>query len=314
MYVLGAFSSGLEFGKGALGTYSVNLLHFVNPAGRSLFFDGFEMLPKSYQGTAGYLGISLIVISLISLYGFFRNRDSENLNISTRAGLVLFFLFFFLAAYPDIHFGNHTIVSLPMPDFIRKTLGVFRANGRFIWVSKYLLILFALSGIVKYLGTSKKGIFILLCFTLLHIFEFSGVMVSKHHQFAYPARERDMVTNGYEALDTALQGKKRLVLPGEDFFHKPIRKLKNTFSYYAAKHRIPETNCSLARLPHKSLEKEYEKNLKLLRAGKSEKDVLYVLPNKKTALRSKKLYLYKIKDIIIGSREKIPGFRVWKKV
>ena len=53
--------------------------------------------------------------------------------------LVLLAVDFALAVLPMVTFCDRKLFGVPLPSFIRSAAGIFRSNGRFIWVPVYLI-------------------------------------------------------------------------------------------------------------------------------------------------------------------------------
>ena len=156
LYVFGGFygaSSG--YGEG-FGSFISNLNTFINPLYGSIVLRPMKLYYDwQYEGY-GYLGIGVLICILIIIWGCIYNIHIKSIAESKRpagiirafmaghrglcTGAVLFALDLLLAVLPTMTFSDKKIIGIPMPQLIRNVFGIFRSNGRFIWVPVYLAI------------------------------------------------------------------------------------------------------------------------------------------------------------------------------
>jgi len=149
-YLLGMLSFGhgerLSVDKG-YGMYALNLNSLFNASGFS------KMLPKlplltiqQYEGFM-YLGVGLMVLIVLALvYGLVTKNFKNNFK-HKKYLWPLFWLAMALAVFAitnRITYNDSLLLEIPVPKFVLKFGGIFRASGRFFWVAYYLIILFSI--------------------------------------------------------------------------------------------------------------------------------------------------------------------------
>ena len=162
-YLLGGFDSEEVAQAGGLGLFSYNLNGLFNSQGYSNIFPGMGMLWGQYEGFA-YLGLGIMILLVPAIvYGIIQIREKK----ASRTLIILSVLFALLctiaAASNIITFGDTTLVNIPLPGFVRKVWGVFRASGRFIWPLFYLLVFAAVTGTARLLGRRAGALLLAVC-------------------------------------------------------------------------------------------------------------------------------------------------------
>jgi len=79
-------------------------------------------------------------------------------------------LFGAYAASNRVYFGPRVAVDLPLPSFVLSLASFFRANGRFIWIPAYPLMLFSLAGLSKW-APRRLVLSVLLVAAVLQLYE-----------------------------------------------------------------------------------------------------------------------------------------------
>ena len=95
----------------------------------------------------GYLGLGIILLSIVLIFYIFRNLIST-LKFNSKY-ILLSIIFLLLAFTSSINFGNFELLNFKLPIFIYAPLSVIRASGRFIWPVYYLIIIFSLLAFYK---------------------------------------------------------------------------------------------------------------------------------------------------------------------
>ena len=119
----------------------------------------------------------------------FKNYLREH--IKTTVFLCLFAVDLLLAILPMVTFSDKKLFGVPLPSFIRKAAGIFRSNGRFIWVSVYLIFTAAIVCTVRLMSErfrdmeKGKGIVlkILLVAVLFQVLDATKVIADKQAYF-----------------------------------------------------------------------------------------------------------------------------------
>ena len=210
LYVFGGFygaSSG--YGEG-FGSFISNLNTFINPLYGSIVLKPMKLYYDwQYEGY-GYLGMGILICILIIIGGCVYNIHIKSISESKKPfdiikafitghsglfiGAILLALDLLLATLPTLTFSDKKIIGIPMPQFIRNAFGVFRSNGRFIWVPVYLVITGAIVYTYRILqpltDRLRKGKSILLktmlLLALLQVLDTTKVVSGKQEYFKKP--------------------------------------------------------------------------------------------------------------------------------
>ena len=210
LYVFGGFygaSSG--YGEG-FGSFISNLNTFINPLYGSIVLRPMKLYYDwQYEGY-GYLGIGVLICILIIIWGCIYNihiksiAESEKPSSIIRAfmaghsglctGAVLLALDLLLAVLPTMTFSDKKIIGIPMPQLIRNVFGIFRSNGRFIWVPVYLVmtgaIVYTYRILCPFILNLRKGKSILiktmLLIMLLQVLDTTKAVKTKQEYFRTP--------------------------------------------------------------------------------------------------------------------------------
>lgn len=198
LFVFGAFhgpSGGYDEG---LGSFTSNLNTFINPIYGSIILKPMKLYYDFQYEGYGYLGIGvfmLITAALVYLVNEVKGSGFKkywSTHIRAAVFSVLFIVDFLLAVLPMVTFSGKKLFGVPLPSFIRSAAGIFRSNGRFIWVSVYLIFTGALVCSVRILserfGKMEKGkgivIKILLVLVLFQVLDTTKVVADKQRYFA----------------------------------------------------------------------------------------------------------------------------------
>lgn len=152
MYLVGYFVIPLSDSLGyGYGFYKANLLTFLDPSENSsntwsIFLPDIGNVKGEFEGF-GYLGLGIILLSIVLIFYIFRNLI-PNLKFNSKY-ILLSIIFLLLAFTSSINFGNFELLNFELPIFIYAPLSVIRASGRFIWPVYYLIIIFSLLAFYK---------------------------------------------------------------------------------------------------------------------------------------------------------------------
>lgn len=195
-YVLGAFYVKGNMSAIGYGTYNANLNSFLNPQSR-----GFENWSK-YIGLRplyiewqiegfNYLGLGVLLFAPLSALCVLWKYKKDTINSVLRFAKENFGLIFSAAALfvfavgDNVSFGGLKLFSIPWPSKLTNGLfGIFRANGRFLWIVDYLIVLFivfALLTFAKYYVQS--GTLLLALLLCVQIYDMGDVLNTKSEYF-----------------------------------------------------------------------------------------------------------------------------------
>jgi hypothetical protein len=156
MYLIGFFYSDAANAEAGLGYFSTNLNSIVNPGGTNTFIStgasrflrDFPMsAPGQFEGNA-YIGFGMIIFLFIALLAFaddFKIYLSKLANKKTLRRVAFcvsaFILFYIAALSPVVGLSGRVLFTYPIPEFVRQIWSIFRASGRFVWPSVYMIMI-----------------------------------------------------------------------------------------------------------------------------------------------------------------------------
>jgi hypothetical protein len=130
-----------------LGIYSANLLTFISAPGQAILFRPQAIDPAQQGEGFGYLGLGTLLLTMIAVA-----RDPRGVGTTMRrfaplvaAGVALFAF----ATIDRVRFGSTTLLTIPLPNAIRGIVGSLHANGRFVWLSVYLIPVIAIAVLAR---------------------------------------------------------------------------------------------------------------------------------------------------------------------
>lgn len=186
--ILGGFSSGMIAQNGGLGSFSFNLNALINPQGWSLILKDLPLYGSGeYEGFA-YLGIGVILLSLIALIAFFSNKNfKENFKSNWQlvsALVIIVLLSIIAAASPVVTAGSKVLFTMHVSGFITNVWSIVRASGRLVWPVVYIIMLSSFILIDRYL-VWQEGVILVICAFILQTYDISGILSQRHQQFSH---------------------------------------------------------------------------------------------------------------------------------
>ena len=151
-------------GEERFGFYSMNLLSPINPQndGISRFIKTWPTFNEQYEGF-NYLGLGLILLIVISTYEALRQKLRFNFKILFPLLLIAVILVL-ISLSNRITIAHKILFEIGLPYQVESILSIFRSSGRLFWPVYYLLILTALTILIRY--NSLKTTVLLLTFLL----------------------------------------------------------------------------------------------------------------------------------------------------
>lgn len=301
LWVLGGLYGGASAVGGGIGSFESNLNTFVNPLGHGITGASLPIYNEFQYEGFGYLGLGMILLTMISLFiGLYtlivKRKGLKNyLLVHHRQVLIActFVIFVLMAACPILTLGSHKLIGIPLPGKIRDIADIFRSNGRFIWVSMYLIMLSVMKFCDRVL-TKPFGAAVLVLAFALQIVDLYGDITDKQYYFNLKPHEFTSVWEG-EEMEKVIAGKDSFILMDSN-----LRMMLDT-GYYAFTHHMT-TNCFyFARDIDARIEEQREAYKEELRAGLSRKDAVYVFPlDDFSPAEYPDLIFYEMKDYFVG--------------
>ncbi len=349
LFVYGGFYGGSSAVGEGLGTFTSNLNTFINPLDDGMLYGSLPLYNGFQYEGFGYLGggiLLLLITGLIALSALWpgerikRKKASDQeahkdcfLVFRTKyrpliAG-ALFILTCMLSMLPMVTLNEWKLFGVPYPDPVRKLLGIFRSNGRFIWTAVYLAMLFAITlcfRLFYYAGRSgrdpgeaeketagkKNGGRILYCLLTflaigLQLYDISGMLAGKHENFANP-RTYDCFWENEEKLSESKSPEGRTLgsvlssrsFKGFVFLYNENDIIMDT-AYYGYLNGMWQNNYYYARDINAAIDRNIEEWKLTLLNGHVRDDILYLFKEKDTALElGGELMIFPLQDHYVG--------------
>ncbi len=165
------FGLGASYKTQGFGLYNMNLL--------APFYGGYfgtgniDLNPFQEEGFS-YLGLGLMALCLITVAAFSK-KELHTLLKRHKNLLIVALLFLIYALYGHLGVGKLELINLPTPKNCFITWD-FRSNGRFFWPCFYLLMSFAIGGLIK--QAPKAACIILPLGLIVQLWDVSGYFAS----------------------------------------------------------------------------------------------------------------------------------------
>lgn len=188
-FALGGFAvPSSPVGVSALGLFSFNLNGFFNAFGLSRILPMFPFAPNTLQDEGfAYLGFGVLIafciamfISVLIITYKFCVKKQVNFNKHLLISMVFVAIVSIICATAkSIYFGDKLLFQYSLPYSVEAVLGVFRSNGRIIWVLYYIVVFMTIYILYR---AFKKRFFIFLIILLLgiQIYDLSYMMIWRH--------------------------------------------------------------------------------------------------------------------------------------
>lgn len=279
LWILGGFYGGTSAIGGGIGSFESNLNTFINPLGMGITGVAFPTVGMfQYEGFA-YLGIGMLFLMIvllgtfvcISIIGRKKTRLLQYLKIHHRKLLVgiLFILFFILSTGPIFTFNSKKIIGIPLPGPIGKIADIFRSNGRFIWVSFYVLMLAVFAVTDKIMKKGFELIFVTIALAI-QLIDLSPEVVNKQEYFNPDVNILYVSLWEDPLISKIIEGKEEFIIMDST----PFTMMDS--AYYAFKHNMITNCCYYARDIDDKVNEQRNIYEKELLEGKSREDAVYV--------------------------------------
>jgi len=323
-FVYGVFHTGADNTTGGLGNFSGNLNQIINPnavyadigaqySDYSIFLkplpliaaeEGFITDSKQSEGNV-YIGLGMIFFFFISLAVFiadfreYKTKLSDKRNLrQTILAITMFFAFYIFALSPIVTLGNSVVFDYSFINrwIIRRLLDIFRATGRFAWVSVYILMIVILWIAAK---KYKKPVLIIIASVLVCIqcIDISGYFIAKGEIFRNrQVYETNMTSEIWNTV-------------ARDFDH--VVYLDHTVNrdhvfIFASHNGLTVNDTYLARKDTIRIEAFKRETREMLYRGIAEYDKIYIFGTvPEELIIDNKLVVYMVDDMIIGFAKEV---------
>lgn len=297
LYSVGAFSATSAMDDGGLGAYSSNLNVFFNPLGKGSLLPSRPYNPGQDEGY-GYLGLGILILLVIVCLlaaaelikrlikqevSFKRNKHfcellkAHSFSISMVCAWLCTFI---LAISPIITYNNKTLLQIPYPDKIIKLLSIFRASGRFIWCSCYILMFFAIIMVIRKIHRMEAAIIVLFIAGCIQVVDLKDYALERGQITQASDRENVIASTEWEELAA---GKRHLTyLPFSIIKTMYDDNAVYEFANFAIDHGLTVNYYTAARVDINALGIQDSMLRQSLAEGEKSTDTLYILDDPAT--------------------------------
>lgn len=286
LWILGGFyGGGSAYGPG-LGTFGSNLNTFFNPIDYGCLMPRLPLYYDFQYEGFGYLGAGVLILFVLCIIWMLIAKITKSGidrihhgNIIVRVTAVLFAVSWAMATLPLISFNDKKIIWIPYIDPVEKLLGIFRSNGRFIWIPMYILIIFAV-GMTCHIFKKSKIICAVILTVVLCVqgYDLKDI-VKENHEYC---------TEQHEYLPIIANRETRKLMEGKThfvFLYNDNDITLNT-AFYGYLHNMYQNNFYYARDIDELIDTEVAMNIAKLDMGQPDPDAVYVI--KKEAFEGNK--------------------------
>ena len=326
LYMEGAFYGNVKTDYG-LGGFNSNLNSLFNPALMQGFLPSLPTLENQYEGF-GYLGAGMLAFMLITGLVLAVNRttlrfthgtvdtshtpgnthtpDEKEIKkfVISKKRLILLFImilaFSAIAVFPDLYLGTTKIFHMPYPAKFGELMGIFRANGRFIWCAIFTIELLSMYAASRLFKENTAALILSAC-VLLQLFEMSGEISIRHERFS---RQYDPIHQDLENRDLLAVIDRYEHMVSEDMNVLELQKL----AYFASNHGLTVNRYYFARGRDDEVGAYYQEEKERVRTGNADPGTIYVINRGSfPEWDAYDVYIYDLTGTFIAVTEEIPG-------
>ncbi|PQJ80416.1 DUF6311 domain-containing protein [Polaribacter porphyrae] len=326
-FILGLIGFGKSTGSSAgnyYGENTFNLNSFFNSfTYYSNFFSGLPKISDGQHEGFSYLGLGMMVISLISVIYFIFLLIKKKLN-TKKQHLPLFILVILMLLFSIsniVTLGDKVLFEVPIPSIIKKLGSIFRGTGRFCWPFYYSFTLFSIVLFSKLPIKNSFKISLLSILIVVQLCDIENILTSRNLNYGtyktklndekwvkvfsnfdkiitYPPFEKTLsYTFDYQDLMYLADKVKKPITTGYVARSKPIHKYTDSLNRMINKPNFFDNNTSLIVTTSKHLE-VFQLPLIQKKASLYKIDNFYLIFSKK---KDKNLLFTKNNDINIDS-------------
>lgn len=155
-YIIGALGAGVRASRSGYGYYSMNLNAILNPKSCggydwSVFFKIHPQILGNYDGF-NYLGLGYFLLILLAIFSLIiLSPHWEKKNGPDIVSYVIAAIFMTAFAVSNtVTFNNEILAKIPLPQFLLKLCGIFRASSRIFYFTYYSLVIFSIYRIMDF--------------------------------------------------------------------------------------------------------------------------------------------------------------------
>lgn len=302
LWILGGLYGGASAIGGGIGSFESNLNTFFNPLGDGITKASLPLYNDFQYEGFGYLGLGMILLLGVLVLGFIGLAVIERREFKPVSYLkthhrqflmgLLFVLFFILASGPIFTLGDDKLFAVPLPGFIGKIADIFRSNGRFIWVSLYVIMLAIIVCLDRIMRKSIKAVILSLAL-ILQVVDLSPQVIEKQDYFNKDKFYASDLSN--PVIEQIILGKTQIIVMNADML--PMMDA----AYYAFSHNMRTNTFYYARNIDDKINSKKEAYEQELLAGNSREDAVYIFKEEdEPSIKYPDLVCYGMGDHVIG--------------
>lgn len=277
LLLLGGFYQLSSATGGGLGSFGANINTFINPISFGKMLPSLPLyIDFQYEGF-GYLGVGIFGLYVCIAVGLVVRRIRKvpevafhSSKLYGRLTMYLVVCSFLCATFPCFSYNDKKIVWFPVPQIVEKIVGIFRSNGRFIWVAVYILMLTAIIVTAYTFRIERKVAIALLAVALIvQIYDGSDTYAEKHKYFTadYPV----LTLWDDPELTPLTQGKNEFIFLYND------NDVTLQTAYFGSVHGMRQNNYYYARNIDDKIDLGIKKHMLKLESGYIEPCAVYII-------------------------------------
>lgn len=293
--LLGGLSHDHQWDAGGLGQFSFNMNGFFNSMGWSRWLPGLSAYGEGYGEGFSYLGLGVLALLLVGAAGGICHSRGSGKRLFIHADVwsytFIVIICVLLSASHKFALNGKIVFDIPYPEKIISLWGTFRSSGRFIWPVIYLVILWAMVLIGKWVGGNKLGIVLLALAFVLQSYDISRLLEAKRN-----LTQQENVNNIIqdEKWGQIAEGKEHIIFVSRIVQNQDILFNLCQFAYY---HNLTVNDFYFAHSAEAGdIEKSREESMEELR-----EDTLYIFKEQdKELCEQYELEYFMLDGIIVG--------------
>lgn len=323
--LFGGFTNVLKAAARGFGIYSANVNALVNPFNYSTFFSKRPWNAGQYEGFC-YLGLGMIflyflctvlfLVKVIKLGGVRKAKAKlkekyKNHRAGVISMVIVVVVFWGLALTSTVFLGERMVAWVYMPDKLLDLLAVIRSSGRFMWGIMYLIMLFGVYLLTRFMRNKRLQKVLLLMCVCLQIADLAKPVMNIHSQYTSEPVEEDIYTKDPFWQTTFGDYKHLVYYPLSSCGFYQMLQIGTRASYFDMDMNYFYTS----RFYKDKLVKEIDKkNKKIFENNELAEDTVYVIDYKNAHKFKDRCCLYQVDNLILALKNPVEGLKPYNDV
>lgn len=289
LWIIGAFYNSNSQADIGFGRYSANLNTLFNSYIYSDLIPPLPLREGQYEGY-GYLGAGVLLCGIISVFysinhfavqkgNFLKNiaKWMKTYSVEVFSFLTIFFISFMYAASHIVVLNDIEIINLSfLPEKIISICNIFRASGRFVWISGLLLTTLFI-WIISKLNVKCTAIILAVAIPL-QFMDLNKHITIHHNKYAQITTYTSRLSS--EKWDKYTKGTDSIIFLNMPDARGRYTKLYYNFALLAIEKNMSISSFYVVRVDYNKLKEYSEAEYENLINGSGKKNALYVFYNK----------------------------------